>query len=315
MHCDCAAGQFRLPDVKNSPGFFFIELVQGLRQSLFLSRKASLISLHPPDSANMLHLLSFVLCTLSAARVVGYSLNEPLYGATCFTNDFTIRWEIESDEYVTAFTAEIVYSDGSSTTATTFSPMDMESSTVLPAKFLPALRPEETSDIDFFFYTLERGSEVGYEIGYFITDIALVAPTPTTATVTVTSKDSVTITATSFLAAEASATDSETSATVVSGSESKEDHNGGGGLSDGAKAGIGVGVGAGLLVIITAGGLLWFRYQRQRKEDRIPVIGAPASDTLTRRPLSEPEAKTSILPSFTPEAAERPRDGRYEMQG
>ncbi|KAL4742397.1 hypothetical protein BDV11DRAFT_180776 [Aspergillus similis] len=257
----------------------------------------------------MLKLFSFFLCTLSAVRVVGITLYEPLDGATCFTNDFTIQWDIGSDEYVTAFTADIIYSDGSSTTATTFSPMDMDSSTVLPAKFLPALRPGETSDIEMSLYTTEKG----LTYGFYITDIALVAPTPTTATVTVTSKDTLHVTLTTTLFPTASATDSESSATA-SGSASEEDHNGSGGLSNGAKAGIGVGVSAGFLVIIAAGGLLWLRYQRRKKEDRIPVIAAPASNTATERPLSEPEAKSSILPSITPDAVERPRDARYEME-
>jgi hypothetical protein len=189
--------------------------------------------------------------------------------------------------------------------------MDMDSSAVLPPKFLPALRPGETSDINVWFYTTDKVNQIGYNI----TDIALVAPTPTTETFILTPLEwsrYVTVTATSFLTAEASATDSKISA---SGSESGEDHNGGGGLSDGAKAGIGVGVSAGFLVIITAGGLLWFRHQRRRKEDRIPVISAPASDTVAGRPLSEPEVKSSILPSITPQAVDRPRGVRYEMDG
>jgi hypothetical protein len=76
-----------------------------------------------------------------------------------------------------------------------------DSTTVLPSNFLPALRPGDTSVIDFGLYTTDAGGKWGV----WYSDIVLVAPvaTPTTATTTVTETSVFTV------AASASATPSE----------------------------------------------------------------------------------------------------------
>ncbi|KAL2830820.1 hypothetical protein BDW59DRAFT_158260 [Aspergillus cavernicola] len=271
----------------------------------------------------MLNLLSVLLFTASAALINGFALWYPCDSAPCPTDAFTLQWEIDPGEYITEWTVCITNSDGSSATTTSFRPMDMDSSTVLPPSFLPAVRPGETSDIDLSFFT---GSPDNGVSGIWHYDVALVAPIPTTETVTVTSTKtprSVTVTASATLTgtAESSATDSETSATATSEAdlESDADNNGGGGggLSNGAKTGIGVGVSAGVLVLVAAG-FFWFRrYQQQRKEDsqpEIPVIGAPGSNGMvTGRPLSELETKSSVLPSIPTVAVEREQSVRYEI--
>ncbi|KAL3456146.1 hypothetical protein BJX64DRAFT_271235 [Aspergillus heterothallicus] len=170
--------------------------------------------------------------------------------------------------------------------------MDMDSSTVLPPSFLPAMRPGETSTIDFDIH----------DESFILTvyDRTLIAPTPdpTTQTVTVTTSGPVrSVTVTKMV----SATDAAPSATTTpeeDATEATDTEGSSGGLSTGAKAGIGVGVSAGFL-IIGAGVFLLLRYRRQKQEDTIPVIRPSESGTMAGHRLSGIEAKSNILSSVS----------------
>jgi hypothetical protein len=226
---------------------------------------------------------------------------------------------MDPTESHTAFIAGITYAAGASLTEQTFNPMTItESTTVLPSNFLPALRPGDTSVIDFGLYTTDAGGQWGV----WYSDIVLVAPvaTPTTATQTVTETSFFTVTA------SASATPSESQSqtavqTDTAGLDEElgtnqdvgenTDSGGSDGLSTGAKAGIGAGVGAGALLILVAGGIWVFRRRRQMNKDweSVPVIptGVEAQGMVIKSGMVSPG--TAIT---TPSEAEH--GARYEMR-
>jgi hypothetical protein len=236
----------------------------------------------------------------------------------------TIHWTLDANEYIDQFTVRIDYSlaalDVPLSTSTTFDPMDLNSSTVLPATFLPALRPGETSDIAVDLYTGIPGSS----FYVYQTGVSLFAPLPTAVTVTETATKQVpsivTVTATG-MADSASPTPSEEPGEEggFATDEGNDDDDGSGGMSAGAKAGIGVGVSAGVLAVAAAG--FWLLRRRRRDMEArhsIPVIRAPGLELdgiVGTRPLSELDGKSAVLPSITATVVEREHSARHELDG
>ncbi|KAL3446063.1 hypothetical protein BJX65DRAFT_134403 [Aspergillus insuetus] len=243
----------------------------------------------------------------------------------CAIDSMTIHWTLDTNEYIDQFTVSIDYSlaalDVPLSTTTTFDPMDLHSSTVLPASFLPALRPGETSDIAVELHT---GTPDGPTFYMFYTGVSLAAPLPTTVTVTETATKqvptTVTVTATGTVDS-GSPTPSEEPG-EEGGFAIDEDNGvdgGSGGMSTGAKTGIGVGVSAGVLAIAAAG--FWLLRRRRRDMEArhsIPVIRAPGPELdgiVGTRPLSELHGKSVVLPSITATVVEREHSARHEMGG
>ncbi|KAL3442448.1 hypothetical protein BJX65DRAFT_312762 [Aspergillus insuetus] len=256
----------------------------------------------------------FLLLAAPTTLVDALFIYPPCHSTACSTDAFTISWTMDPTESHTAFIAGITYAAGASLTEQTFNPMTItESATVLPSNFLPALRPGDTSVIDFGLYTTDAGGKWGV----WYSDIVLMAPvaTPTTATETVTQTSVFTVTA------SASATPSE-SETDTAGldeelgpnpqvDENTDSSSGSDGLSTGAKAGKGAGVGAGALLILAAGGVWFFRRRRQASKDweSVPVIptGVDAQGMVTKSSILSPG--TAIT---TPSEAEH--GASYEMR-
>ncbi|KAL2826157.1 hypothetical protein BJY01DRAFT_229912 [Aspergillus pseudoustus] len=260
------------------------------------------------ERGKMLRLLSFSLVTALAAQVHAFVVYAPCFESVCATDAFTVSWTIDPTETFTALTADITYAGGSSTTRTIFNAMRItDSSTVLPASFMPGLQYGQTSTVDFGLYT---GRSDG-DWGVWYTGVSISSPAARTDTVTRTvTQTPVTVTA----SATESRTTSETDATPTptptdeADSDSEADSNSGdesSGLSTGAKAGIGVGVGAGVLLIVAAGAIWFIRRRRQMNEkwDSVPVIRG-ASD----EPISEPEGqRNSFIPAISSSGADSPR--------
>ncbi|KAL3487829.1 hypothetical protein BJX62DRAFT_240663 [Aspergillus germanicus] len=240
-------------------------------------------------------------------------IDPPCHSTACSTDAFTISWTMDPTESHTAFIAGITYAAGASLTERTFNPMTItDSTTVLPSNFLPALRPGDTSVIDFGLYTTDAGGKWGV----WYSDIVLVAPvaTPTTATQTVTETSVFTVTASA--SAETPVPTDTAGVDEELGPDPGVDENtdsgsGSDGLSTGAKAGIGAGVGAGALLILVAGGIWFVRRRRQMNKDweSVPVIptGVEAQGMITKSGMVSPG--TAIT---TPSEAEH--GARYEMR-
>ncbi|KAL2782371.1 hypothetical protein BJX66DRAFT_320897 [Aspergillus keveii] len=275
----------------------------------------------------MRNFLYLLLVAAFMGGIHGWDFDRPCADGPCPTDAMTIHWTINDDEYINQFNVLIDYSsNGVLRTTTSFHPMGMDSSTVLPASFLPALRPRETSDISISLVATYQSTVTGFYVTIFHRDVLVFAPVPSTVTVTSIKQTP------SFVTVTATATDTdreEDSPTPAPGADHEEaisidnDDGESGELSSGAKAGIGVGVSAGVL-LVAAGGFWFFQRGRRRMEDgarsSIPVIRGPelnADRVSGGRPLSELEGRSMVLPSITTTGAERGRSAnvRYEIGG
>jgi hypothetical protein len=221
----------------------------------------------------------------------------------------TLHWTIDVDENISQFELTIATSTSAEPMWTSFNPMGMDSSTVLPASFLPAVRPGQTSEILVALGTRTyRGVNEPYVWKTF-SDVSLFAPGPTTVTVTSTTQTP------SFVTVTATPTDADREEDFPS--DNGNDNGDSGGLSSSAKAGIGVGV-SGAVLLLAAGGF-WVYKHRQRAmddHDAVPVIRVPELDPGgmgDERPVSELEGKSVVFPSITTTVVGRDQgaDARY----
>jgi len=172
-----------------------------------------------------------------------------------------------------------------------------DSSTTLQPKFLPAMRPDETSVFSFSVYSITTIDNEEYDFGIFNSKFSLFAPTPTTETITRTE----TVTPTSdYTTAEPSQIPTP-AATEEEGEGADNDDQGTGGLSTGGKAGIGVGVPVGAL-LLAAGAFLVFRRRKRAETTTIREIPATSAVNLPGSGLASNQADT-----VTPEQ-------RYELR-
>ncbi|KAL4993120.1 hypothetical protein BDV10DRAFT_190278 [Aspergillus recurvatus] len=240
-------------------------------------------------------------------------LNYPLEHDILPTNNFTIVWfcNYECKETMTVELSDPAATSSEALLRTTVDAS--ESSTTLPARFLPAMRPSETSVLDLdFYYTTSTWAFLVH-----VTDISLVAPTPST----VTQFQTETVTTT-----PPPQTITATVETLPPEATTKEDNKDKGeedtkGLSTGAKAGIGVGVSAGVL-LFTAGGLILFRSRRRRGE--APKTIREISNMSPKFAVSETgedpdKARPSSLPlpllALSASGSAKPPGERHELSG
>ncbi|KAL3488056.1 hypothetical protein BJX62DRAFT_240421 [Aspergillus germanicus] len=138
------------------------------------------------------------------------------------------------------------------------------SSTTIPATFLPALHPGQTSDYTLHLYTTD---DEGNRIGTSATDVTLSAPVPTTVTFTRTLIEPGSV-MTPMGGVWSSGVVAQTPAPILdveglgmdSGADGEEED----GLSTGTKAGIGIGVAYGAVCLLAIGGVVVYR-RRQRR--------------------------------------------------
>ncbi|KAL5044741.1 hypothetical protein BDW71DRAFT_185710 [Aspergillus fruticulosus] len=245
-------------------------------------------------------------------------LNYPLEHDILPTNNFTIVW---SCNYECKETMTVELSDPAATGSETIlfltTVAASESSTTLPARFLPAMRPSETSVLDLeFYYTTSVWS-----YGFHVTDISLVAPTPSTVTQIQTETVTTTPPPQTITATVETLTPEATTNEDNKDKEGNEEDTETKGLSTGAKAGIGVGVGAGVL-LFAAGGLILFRSRRHRGgapkaireiSNMSPkfAVSETGEDPDRTRPSSLP------LPLLAPSASgsAKPPGERHELSG
>ncbi|KAL2829397.1 hypothetical protein BDW59DRAFT_158986 [Aspergillus cavernicola] len=214
--------------------------------------------------ASMVTSVVLLLWTVAATLAEDYFfLVAPLEEAVLRTDDFTVVWSCNYD-CEGPFTVQLSNpgasgSDNHPLITTVDAP---DSSTTLPASFLPAMRPRETSVLDFAFYSMISGDWSGITIQ----GVSLIAPAPTTDTITQTQ----TVTATPPpRTITATAEHTPTPSATAEEEEEGEEEIRSGGLSTGAKAGIAVGVCAGVL-LLAAGGFMLLR--RRRKIHRVPGV-------------------------------------------
>ncbi|KAL4736973.1 hypothetical protein BDV11DRAFT_192746 [Aspergillus similis] len=248
---------------------------------------------------------------LAGRKSSGWTFDRPCADGPCPTDAMTLHWTIDVDENIDLFALRIATSASAEPTYTDFNPIGMDSSTVLPASFLPAVRPGQTSGIIVSLGTTEyRGVNEPF-VWKTYSDVSLFAPGPTTVTVTSTTQTP------SFVTVTATPTDADREEDFPIDNGNGDS----GGLSSGAKAGIGVGVSAAVL-LLAAGGF-WVYKHRQRgmdDHDAVPVIRVPELDPGGmggEKPLSELEGKSVVYPSITTTIVGRDQgaDARYEMGG
>jgi hypothetical protein len=139
------------------------------------------------------------------------------------------------------------------------------SSTTIPATFLPALHPGQTSVYTLQFFTTDSN---GNSYGTSATDITLSGPVQTTVTHTRTLIEPGAATPTGGGGWESSGVVAETPAPIFDPQggavgETETDGEGETGLSTGAKTGIGIGVACGA-VFLAIGGVVVYRWRRRR---------------------------------------------------
>ncbi|KAL3469198.1 hypothetical protein BJX99DRAFT_265419 [Aspergillus californicus] len=244
-------------------------------------------------------------------------LDSPVDFDAVPTDGFTILWGHSSreDDFQSTITVEIEHgsADDISTITTTADPT--AGSVILPAGFLPAMRPGETSLIQLDIY-----ETIGaYDYGLTVTDVSLFAPTPETATVTVTSSRNVTVSATAEATTrvEGSAVAAPTTLGEVdedAAAEEEGGENNGSGLSTGVKAGIGVGVSAGVLILVAAGGLYFLRRSKGSSSREEGDPDRPELEA-SERPISELESTGKIVPAVASPVSDRPLGETYELSG
>ncbi|KAI9374174.1 hypothetical protein BJX61DRAFT_541008 [Aspergillus egyptiacus] len=157
------------------------------------------------------------------------------------TDHFVVSWayNYDYDGYYT-----ITIHDGFNERVTSVWAPDSE--TTLPPTMLPAVRPGETSEIDFTFCTTTTDADQRY-CGITVPDVWVYADTTTTGATETGSSGSTTITITM----------SETTEPAEISSDGSRD------FSTGAKAGIGVGAGLGGLLLLAVGGFFFLHFRRR----------------------------------------------------
>jgi hypothetical protein len=146
------------------------------------------------------------------------------------------------------------------------------SSTTVPATFLPALHPGQTSVYTLQFFTTDSD---GNSYGTSATDITLSGPVQTTVTHTRTLIEPGAATPTGGGGWESSSVVVETPAPIFDPQggavgETETDGEGETGLSTGAKAGIGIEVACAVLLLAVGGVVVYRRRQRRDAHSGIP---------------------------------------------
>jgi hypothetical protein len=139
------------------------------------------------------------------------------------------------------------------------------SSTTIPATFLPALRPGQTSVYTLHLYTTD---DEGNRVGTSATDVTLSAPVPTTVTFTRTLIEPGSVVTPTGNWGWSSGVVTQTPAPILDveglGMDSGVDGEEESGLSTGTKAGIGIGVACGAVFLLVIGGVVVYRWRQRR---------------------------------------------------
>ncbi|CEN59843.1 hypothetical protein ASPCAL02284 [Aspergillus calidoustus] len=215
----------------------------------------------------MASLVLLLLVTGVIARTPWFpiALESPTNLSTIPTDDFVMKWP-----YSVLFNDDIIIGMAPATT-TQFTNMTrvyaLYSSTTVPATFLPALHPGQTSVYTLQFFTTDSD---GNSYGTSATDITLSGPVQMTVTHTRTLID-----ADGGGGWESSGVVVETPAPIFDPQggvvgETETDGEGETGLLTGAKAGIGIGVACAVLLLAVGGVVVYRRRQRRDAHSGIP---------------------------------------------